>query len=138
MKCRATLGLLLLAFGAAGCGGTKPVPPATDLASARLTITNMTPGAKPLCDVTLTAPADVAEVLAWLNAVDWSQRGQDLTVVGMPSPDGSFLLKTTGGDYLDFHFYWDGKVVDGRGNRLVTGGDTTKLRQIVQKHCKNP
>ncbi len=129
--------LLAVVLVAAGCTSTTPVPAAADVANVKLSVVNMTPGAKPLCDVTLTTPGDVAEILDWLRAIDWSQRGQDLTVVGMPTPDGSFLVKTNAGAYLDFHFYWDGRVVDGPGNRLLSGGDAARLKQIVKKHCKN-
>jgi hypothetical protein len=93
-------------------------------------------GPKVPCAVTLTERPEIAEVIGWLEGIDWSQKGTDLTVATMPQADGSIAITTKGGASYDFGFYWDGGFIDGKANRLIRGGDMAKFRQILQQVCK--
>jgi hypothetical protein len=137
MRFRPAVGLLLLIpLSAAGCA-RSPIPAADQIAAVELSV-HQFPGntGKPPCKAKLTERADIAEVVAWLKAIDWSQSGTDLTVVSMPAPDGGIRLIPGDGEPLDFGFYWGGGFVHTRANRLIKGGDMAKLKQIVQKACK--
>jgi hypothetical protein len=131
--------LALLPLGGAGCARpSAALPPVAEVAKARVTVRQSLGDAGPQapCDVTLSERPDIAEVMGWLQGIDWSQRGTDLTVATVPTPDGSIAITTKGGASYDFGFYWDGGFVDGKANRLIRGGDMAKLRQIVQRVCK--
>lgn len=123
----------------AGCSSpSSPVPAAGEVAGVRLEVRQLpaNAGAKGLCDVALAAAADVAEVIGWLNTIDWSQTGTDVKVVKVGPPDGTITLALKGGATDDFSFAWDGGFIHTRSNRLIRGGDMTKLRQIIDRVCK--
>ncbi len=88
------------------------------------------------CSASLTEQDEIAEVIDWLREIDWSQTGTDLAVVGIPQPDGSISITAKDGKVTDFNFYWDGKFIDVKANRLIRGGDMTKLQNIVERLCK--
>jgi hypothetical protein len=127
-------------FLVAVCGctaSTPPVPPLSDIARIELNVRVFPPGAgrQGPCTATLAAPADLADVLAWLNSFDWSQSGLDMTVVGMPEPEGSVAVIAKDGTTATFPFYWDGRVINERANRLLSGGDVTRLRAAALRGC---
>ncbi len=131
------LGLLPLV--GTGCVRSSAALPAVDqVANIRVAVGQSAGDAGPQapCDVTLTERADITWVMGWLQEIDWSQRGTDLTAATMPMPDGGIVITTKGGASYDFGFYWDGGFIDGKANRLIRGGDMAKLRQIVQRICK--
>jgi hypothetical protein len=128
----------LLTLVAAGCSGS-PVPQTDQVTEIRLTATRLPEDGVPWTKsrvATLKAPADIEEVVGWLNAIDWSQSGTDMTAITMPAPDGGFTIIDKSGATHNYGFYWDGKFVHTKVNRLIRGGDTTKLAQIVRRHCK--
>ena len=130
--------LLAAALASSGCHQSAPLPPVDQIAKVRLTVTRL-PGeaaAKTPRNAILTEPPDIAEVIDWLKQIDWSQHGTDLTVVGMPQPDGHIEIITRNGDSSDFAFYWDGGFINVKANRRIRGGDMAKLRQIVERVCK--
>ena len=83
--------------------------------------------------MTLTAREDVAEVVQWLEGVDWSQRGADPAVITLPPPDGNLTLVTRGGATRRYGFYWDGGLL---AERFIRGGDMALLRDLVRRHCR--
>lgn len=132
--------LLFLPIGMAGCAPSPPPLPSVDqIASVQLTVTKF-PAAnaagKNRCEARFTERPDLADVLEWIGSVDWSQTGVDLTVVRLPAPDGSVEITAKNGGVQQFPFFWDGRVVDEKGNRLLNGADVTKLRQLTQRGCK--
>jgi hypothetical protein len=134
-----TLFALVLSLGSAGCAGSPaPLPPEEQVVKVRLTVRRFPPDAnrKAPCDVTLTRSADIAEVTDWLKGIDWSQEGTDLAVVRVPEQDGGIVLTTKEGASSEFSFYWDGKFIHTRANRLLRVGHVDKLQQIVQRACK--
>jgi hypothetical protein len=130
--------LPLLALIVSGCS-SSPLPPVDQVAEIRLTVTRMPDekegAAKPRV-VNLKARPDIAEAMDWLNSIDWSQSGTDMAVIGIPQPDGGFTLINKNGQTHIFSFYWDGKFVHTRDNRLIRGGDMDRLKQFVQRVCK--
>jgi hypothetical protein len=137
MRFGPAVGLLLLFLLAAGGCARSQIPASDQVAAVELTVHHF-PGntGKSPCKAKLTERADIAEIVAWLKTIDWSQSGTDLTVVSMPAPDGGIRLIPKDGEPLEFGFYWDGGLVHTRANRLIKGGDMAKLKQIVQKACK--
>jgi hypothetical protein len=131
---------MVLAFAVAGCG-YNPLPPTEQIDQIRLTVNTM-PGENPAVakprQVTLKERADVLEVMDWLNSIDWSQSGQDMAVIGIPQPDGTFTLIDKSAATHSYSFYWDGKFVNSKANRLIKGGDPDKLKKLVERVVKAP
>jgi hypothetical protein len=125
-------------MGVAGCS-SSPLPSADQVAEIRLTVTRMPDeqegAAKPRV-VNLKERADIAEAMVWLNSIDWSQSGTDMAAIGIPQADGGFMLINKNAQTHHYGFYWDGKFVHTRDNRLIRGGDMDKLKQFVQRLCK--
>ena len=129
----------VLVPGIAGCAPAgAPVPAADNIAKVQLSVRQIPAGSglKAPCEVTLTERADIAEVIDWLQKIDWSQSGTDLAVVSIVLPDGGIVVTGKDGTTYDFGFYWDGNFILTKANRLIRGGDMAKLRQIIQKACK--
>lgn len=137
-------GSLLFSLGGRGCARPpspvppSPVPPADQVTRVRIAVTQFPAGAgrKAPCEFALTEAPDVAEVVDWLKGIDWSQEGTDLAVVRLIQPDGEIVLTTRDSAALELGFYWDGRVVHRRANRLLVGGDGARLREIIEKRCK--
>ena len=113
----AVYSIVLLPFGVTGCARpSAAVPPADEVASVRVTVRKFAEPAeaKVPCKVTLTEPADVAEVIGWLERIDWSQKGADPAVISLPMPDGNITIVAKGGTTRSFGFYWDGGFLAGR------------------------
>jgi hypothetical protein len=130
--------MLLLLAGSAGCVSSRPnVPPVDEIASIKLSVHQFPKdaGRNNPCEATLTKRQDLADVLEWLDSVDWSQPGIDLAVVKMKSPEGDVLLTLKDGTTSAFSFYWDGGVVNKAANRLHQGANTTKLRAVALRMC---
>jgi hypothetical protein len=135
--CARVGGLLLLVC--TGCSAsTPPVPPLADVAKAELQVRTFPNDARREgpCTATLAAPADLADVHAWVSSVDWSQSGIDLTVVGLPEPHGAVTIVAKDGTTTTLPFYWDGRVIHEKANRLLSGADVTKLRALALRACK--
>jgi hypothetical protein len=127
----------------AGCHGshfTSPIPSVDEVAKVHLTrgqfLGRPENKSKDFCEATFTERADISPVLDWLAAIDWSQEGMDLTPVTLPQPDGGITLTTKDGATLDFGYYWDGRIIHGRANRLYKVADMSGLRKITDKACK--
>jgi hypothetical protein len=132
-------GIVVLLVAIAGCN-SSPLPPADKVAEIRLSVTHMPdekfdPQAAPRV-ANIKAKADIAEIMDWLQAIDWSQSGQDMAVIGIPQPDGGFMIIDKSAATHDYGFYWDGKFVNSKANRLLKAGNTDRLKQIVKKHVK--
>jgi hypothetical protein len=132
-------GFIALLIACAGCN-SSPLPPADKVAEIRLSVNHMPdekfdPKAAPRV-ANIKAKADIAEIMDWLLAIDWSQSGQDMAVIGIPQPDGGFTITDKSAATYEFGFYWDGKFVNSKANRLLKAGNTDKLKQIVKKHMK--
>jgi hypothetical protein len=135
---RHSVALRLLVVAIAGCA-SSPLPLADQVTEIRLTVKRMPDeNAAPAAPrvVNLKERADIAEVMDWLGKIDWSQSGTDLAVVNMPESDGGFTLINKSGAVHNYSFYWDGKFIHTRANRLIHGGDMAKLEQFVQRVCK--
>jgi hypothetical protein len=137
-------GLLILVAAAAGStvatvallGATQasPVPPLGDVAKVELGSVPRRVDANKLKPrmIVLTEKSAITEILDWLKKIDWSQKGTDLKVVRIPSPDASVVLVKKDGSREGFGIYWKGNIVHERANRLLTA-DTTALRKIFQR-----
>jgi hypothetical protein len=131
--------LVFLPAGMAGCAPTPPPVPSVDqIATVQLTVIHFPANVvgKNGCSARFTERPDFADVLEWIGSVDWSQAGVDLAVVRLPEPDGRVEIAAKNGGVQQFPFFWDGRVVDEKGNRLLNGADVTKLRQLAQRGCK--
>jgi hypothetical protein len=129
----------LLPVVGTGCARSPAALPAVDqVAKIRVTVRQSAgdTGPKAPCAATLTGRPEIAEVIGWLQGIDWSQQGTDLTVATVPQPDGSIAITAKDGASYDFGFYWDGGFINGKANRLIRGGDMVKFRQIVERICK--
>ena len=126
----------VLLVGVSGCP-TPPIPPVDRVAEVRLTVNRMPDDKdaepKPR-SVYLKEKADIAEIMDWLGAVDWSQSGTDLSVATVPKPDGAFMLINKSSAVHHYSFYWDGGFV--YKDRLIRGGDMDKLMALVKRLCK--
>jgi hypothetical protein len=122
----------------AGCGGPILPPPANQVAEVRLSVIRFPKesGGRTTCEVTLTQPADIAEVMDWLGKIDWSQKGTDVQTLSLPQADASVILTTKGGASRYFNVYWDGGFVDGVSNRFLKGGDMARFRAVAEKACR--
>jgi hypothetical protein len=129
---------LVFVFGCVGCS-SSPLPPVEQVAQIRITVTNMPdekgPRALP-CVANLKERADITEVMDWLSAIDWSQKGTDMAVIGIPQADGGITIETKAGESQSYGFYWDGKFTLTKANRLIQSRDVAKLKQIVKRLCK--
>jgi hypothetical protein len=131
--------LLLLLAAAVGCTSpARPGPAAEQIVSIQLSVNAFPDGAgrDGRCQATLTKQPDINDVLTWLHSVDWSQSGQDMAVIGLPSPDGGVQINAKDGTAIRFGFFWDGKVVHDQANRLLTGANTTTLRAVALRVCQ--
>ncbi len=68
--------------------------------------------------------------------MDWSQSGQDMKVIMLPEPDGGVTISHKDGSTTAFPFFWDGRIVHEKANRLLSGADVTQLRALAQRVCK--
>jgi hypothetical protein len=136
---RIASGLSLVVFiSLAGCS-SSPLPPVEQIVQIRITVTRMPDEVehrKTPAVANLKERADIAEVMDWLSAIDWSQRGTDMAVIGIPQADGGITIETKAGESQSYGFYWDGKFTLTKANRLIQSRDVAKLKQIVQRHCK--
>src|SRR4051794_31351710 len=108
MRYRPAVGLLLVFLLAAGGCARSPIPPLDQVAVVELTVNHFPNNTgKAPCKAKLTERADIAEVIDWLNRIDWSQSGTDLAVMSMPPLDGGINVIPKDGAPLDFGFYWD-------------------------------
>jgi hypothetical protein len=131
--------LLLLLVGCAGCASSAPpVPSVEQVASINLTVNQFPPdaGRDGRCAALLTKRRDLDDVFAWLNSLDWSQSGHDMAVISMPPPDGGVVIGAKDGVTFRFGFYWDGKVVHDKANRLFIGANTATLRAVALRICQ--
>jgi hypothetical protein len=121
-----------------GARPAAPLPARDQVAKVQLTIRQAPAdaGFKAPCEATLTRPGDIAEVIDWLEKIDWSQKGIDLTVVKLPEPHGEMVLTAKDATTYSFGFFHDGRVVHWKANRLLQGGDAARLQQIVRKVCQ--
>jgi len=127
---------VVLLLGITGCA-SSPLPPASEVTKIDITITNAPADvAVETKKTTLDKRADINEVMAWLQSINWSQSGTDMAVIGIPQPDGGIVLTTKAGATQDYGFYWNGNFVNARANRLLHGADMTKWKQVVQRLCK--
>jgi hypothetical protein len=130
----------LLPVAMAGCtASAPPAPPIEQVAKVVLTVTHFPPHAGRMgdCQIKLTAQRDLAVVMDWLNSVDWSQAGIDLTAAKPPAPDGEATITAKDATVHEFGFYWDGRVIDGKGNRLVQGAQVTSCGNSSGGHANN-
>lgn len=119
-----------------GCAST-PLSAPGDATKIDITITNIPADiAVRAPKVTLNQRPDIDEIIAWLMSIDWSQAGEDMTAIRLPQPDGNIVLTTKAGATQDYSFFWDGKFVDTRANRLLRGADMGKWKKIVERVCK--
>jgi hypothetical protein len=122
-----------------GCG-SNPLPATKHTTKIKITVMQMpadkAPPANPRV-LNLTAEKDIVEVMDWLHTIDWSQTGTDMAVIGIPAPDGGIEITKKDGSTINFAFYWDGKFVRSKENRLIRGGDTDAWKKIVERHVKN-
>jgi hypothetical protein len=122
-----------------GCS-SSPLPPLDQIVEIRITVmrepdeANHRKNAPAIAN--LKERADIAEVMDWLSAIDWSQVGTDMAVIAISSPDGDFVLIDKAGAAHNYGFYWDGKFTISKTNRLIQSRDIAKLKQIVKRHCK--
>ena len=138
MKCP-LLPIAAALLAVAGCTtATSPVLPLGDIAKAELRVRQFPNAAGPQapCTVTMEAPADLADIHAWLSSMNWSQSGQDMKLIRLPQPDGGVTITQRDGTAISFPFFWDGRIVDEKANRLLSGADVTKLRALALRACK--
>jgi hypothetical protein len=132
--------ILAMALSVAGCS-SNPLPPMERVDQIRL-IVNQMPGESPVTakprEVTLKERADIAEAMDWLNSIDWSQSGSDMRVIDIPRPDGAFTLIDKSAATQSYSFYWDGGFVHTKTQRFMRGGDTGKLKKLVERVFKQP
>ena len=131
--------VLVLGLAIAGCAApSAPVPAVDQIASIRLKVMKAPVGAalKTPCEATLTKKADITAVIAWLEAIDWAQSGTDLKVVRIQQPDGEIDINAKDGTTANFRFYWDGKLIYTRANRLLRGGNMAQIEKIVRRVCE--
>jgi hypothetical protein len=128
--------LLVLLLGSAGCAASGFPPPVDQIDKVEFRVHQFPKDAAPgaPCDVALTDRSDIAEVVAWLKTINWSQGGLDLKAVKIAAPDGQVVLVTKSGTTYDFDFYWDGGLI--KENHLLRGGDPVKLRAVAKRVCK--
>lgn len=129
---------LIILLPLTGCS-SHGLPPVKQIAQIRLTITHMPDEKGPLPTprvVNLSEQKDIVEMMDYLHTIDWSQSGADLSVVGVPQTDGNIILIDKSGAPNSYSFYWDGKFVHNKAHRLIHGGDTEKLKQLVKRVCK--
>jgi hypothetical protein len=121
-----------------GARPAVPLPARDQVAKVQLTIRQAPAdaGFKVPCEATLTRAADVAEIIDWLEKIDWSQKGIDLTVVKLPPTHGEMVLTAKDTTTYSFGFFHDGRIVHWKANRLLEGGDAARLRQLVRKVCQ--
>ncbi len=130
--------MLLVLVGCAGCtSSAPPVPDVAQVASIKLDIRAFPKevGRNDPCEQVLTKQQDLDDVLEWLRSLDWSQAGQDMAVIGLPQPDGAVLISAKDGRRFEFGFFWNGNVVNGKANRLLSGANTAKLRAVALRVC---
>src|SRR4051812_48456873 len=97
--------LVLFPFGATGCARrSAALPPADEVGSVRVRVRQFKEPTdrKQSCEVTLTEPSDVAEVIGWLERIDWSQKGKDPAVITLPMPDGNITIIPKSGTTRNF------------------------------------
>jgi hypothetical protein len=132
------IGLILFALGSAGCGSSAIMPAKDQIDKVWITVARF-PGKadlKPPAVAAFTEEDEIAEIVAWLGQIDWSQSGQDLTAAKLPQPDGEIEITTKDGELTRYGFFWDGRFVNSGANRLIQAGGMAQLEKIFRRNAR--
>jgi hypothetical protein len=121
------------------CWSSPSVLPVKHITQIRLSVAQM-PDEK----VRLPAPrvakitedGDMIDMMEYLHTIDWTQPGEDMAAIRLPAPDGSIFITSKHIETHQYDFYWDGKFVLVKDNRLIRGGRTETLKALVKRVCK--